>query len=157
MLSVKLSGFTGGSVVKYPPAVDLQKWRRCGFDTQVGKIPWRRAWQPTPVFLPGESHRQKSLVGYSPQARKELDLTVVTQHAKQLQLIVLSKFGPLGWVACLVIQSRAETVFKIAIFEVGASLMWMPWQSKLKLNTCIMKRRANCSAYKAVYVVKNHC
>ena len=32
----------------------------------VGKIPWRRAWQPTPVFLPGESHRQRSLVGYSP-------------------------------------------------------------------------------------------
>ena len=32
----------------------------------VGKIPWRRAWQPTPVFLPGESHGQRSLVGYSP-------------------------------------------------------------------------------------------
>ena len=36
-----------------------------GFDTWVGKIPWRRAWQPTPVFLPGESHGQRSLVGYS--------------------------------------------------------------------------------------------
>ena len=32
----------------------------------VGKIPWRRAWQPTPVFLPGESHGQRSLVGYGP-------------------------------------------------------------------------------------------
>ena len=32
----------------------------------VGKIPWRRAWQPTPVFLPGESHGQRSLAGYSP-------------------------------------------------------------------------------------------
>ena len=32
----------------------------------VGKIPWRRAWQPTPVFLPGESHGQRSLVGYNP-------------------------------------------------------------------------------------------
>ena len=37
-------------------------------DPWVGKIPWRRAWQPTPVFLPGESHGQRSLVGYSPAA-----------------------------------------------------------------------------------------
>ena len=34
------------------------------FDLWVGKIPWRKAWQPTPVFLPGESHGQKSLAGY---------------------------------------------------------------------------------------------
>ena len=37
---------------------------RLKFDPWVGKIPWRRAWQPTPVFLPGESHRQRSLTGY---------------------------------------------------------------------------------------------
>ena len=36
-------------------------------------IPWRRKWQPTPVFLPGEFHEQRSLVGYSPRGRKELD------------------------------------------------------------------------------------
>ena len=40
-----------------------------------GKIPWRRKWQPTPVFLPGESHGRRSLVGYSPRGRKELDTT----------------------------------------------------------------------------------
>ena len=40
-----------------------------------GKIPWRRKWQPTPVFLPGESHGQRGLVGYSPRGRKELDTT----------------------------------------------------------------------------------
>ena len=40
--------------------------RRHGFDPWVGKILWRRKWQPTPVFLPGESHGQRSLVGYSP-------------------------------------------------------------------------------------------
>ena len=39
------------------------------------KIPWRRAWQPTPVFFPGESYGQRSLAGYSPQDRKELDTT----------------------------------------------------------------------------------
>ena len=41
--------------------------RRCGFDPWVRKIPWRRAWQPTPVFLLGESYGQKSLARFSPQ------------------------------------------------------------------------------------------
>ena len=51
---------------------------QCGrpeFDPWVGKIPWRRAWQPTPVFLPGESHLQRSLVDCSPWGPKELDTT----------------------------------------------------------------------------------
>ena len=48
--------------------------RRCEFDPWVGKIPWRRAWQPTPVLLPGESHRQRSLAGYSPWGCKESDM-----------------------------------------------------------------------------------
>ena len=41
----------------------------------VGKIPWRKEWQPNPVFLPGEFHGQRSLVGYSPWSRKEWDTT----------------------------------------------------------------------------------
>ena len=49
--------------------------RRQGFDPWVGKIPWRRAWQPTPVFLPGKSHGERSLVGYSPWGRRESDTT----------------------------------------------------------------------------------
>ena len=49
--------------------------RRPGFDPWVGKISWRREWQPTPVFLPGESHGWRGLVGYSPQGRKESDVT----------------------------------------------------------------------------------
>ena len=46
-----------------------------GFDPWVRKILWRRAWLPTPVFLPRESYGQRSLAGYSPQGCKELDLT----------------------------------------------------------------------------------
>ena len=42
------------------------------------KIPWRRTWQPTLVFLPGESHGQRSLVGYSPWGQEELDRTEAT-------------------------------------------------------------------------------
>ena len=44
-------------------------------ETWVGKIPWRMAWQPTPVFLPGESYGPRSLAGYSPWGCKELDTT----------------------------------------------------------------------------------
>jgi len=49
------------------------QWRRvkrCEFDPWVRKIPWRRNWQPTPVFLPGKSHGQRSLVGYIPWGYK---------------------------------------------------------------------------------------
>ena len=49
--------------------------RRHGFNPWVGKIPWWKAWHLTPVFLPGESHGQRSLVGYSPWGHKELDTT----------------------------------------------------------------------------------
>ena len=51
------------------------KCRRPWFNACVRKIPWRREWQPTPVFLPGEFHGQKSLVGYSPWGCKELGMT----------------------------------------------------------------------------------
>ena len=44
-------------------------------------IYWRRKWQLTPVFLPGESHGQKSLAGHGPQGRRESDMTEVTKHA----------------------------------------------------------------------------
>ena len=49
--------------------------RRCRFNPWVRKIPWRRKWQPTPVFLPGETRGQRSLDGYSPWGRKASDTT----------------------------------------------------------------------------------
>ena len=60
-----------------------------------GRFPWRRAWQPTPVFLPGEAHGQRSLVGYSPWGHKELDTIEGAQHAHQrLGLSALTTEGP---------------------------------------------------------------
>ena len=44
--------------------------------------PWRRKWQPTPVFLLGESHGERSLAGYSPWGRKESDVTEATEHTR---------------------------------------------------------------------------
>ena len=59
-------GLLGGASSKEPACQCRRRCKRCGFDPWVGKIPWRRAWQPTPVFLPGESYGQRSLGGYSP-------------------------------------------------------------------------------------------
>ena len=51
--------------------------RRPGFNPWVGKISWRREWLPTPVFLPGELHAQRSLLGYSSWNHKESDTTEI--------------------------------------------------------------------------------
>ena len=56
-------GFPGGTSDK-EPAFQCKRLKRCGFDPWVRKIPWRRKWQPTPVFSPGESHGHRSLAGY---------------------------------------------------------------------------------------------
>ena len=61
---VQVRAFLGGSVVRNLPA---------RFDPWVRKIPQRRKWLPTPVFLPGIFHGQRSLVGYSPLGRRDLD------------------------------------------------------------------------------------
>ena len=61
--------FPGGSMLKNPPAMQEM------FNLRVGKIHWRMKWQPTPVFLLGKSHGQRSLVGYSSWGHKESDRT----------------------------------------------------------------------------------
>ena len=70
-------GFPGGTDGK-EPTCQCRRHKRCRFDSWVGKIPERRAWLPTLVFLPGESHGQKNLLGYSPKDCKESDTTEVT-------------------------------------------------------------------------------
>ena len=75
--------YVASLVAQNPPAMQ---------ETWVGKIPWRRAWQPTPVFLPGESHGQRSLAGYSPRGHKESDTTEQLSTAQQLIHKVLSSF-----------------------------------------------------------------
>ena len=58
---------------------------RHGFDPWVGKIPWRRKWQPTPVFLSGKPHGQRSPVGYSSEDHKELFMTKHTHTAEHIR------------------------------------------------------------------------
>ena len=83
-LSLQL-GFPGGSVVKNTPA----QCRSLGFNPWVRKIPWRRKWQPTLVFLPGKSHRQKSLVGYTPWGCKSVGHGLATEHIVHLYYYLL--------------------------------------------------------------------
>ena len=83
-----LEGFLGDTEVKNAPA-DAGDIR----DTiWVRKVTWRKAWQPTPVFLPGKSHEQRSMAGYSPCNHKESDMTMLENEiGKQINLINVSK------------------------------------------------------------------
>ena len=74
-----VSKFPGGTRGKGP----IGLCRRCGFNPWIGKIPWRRKWQPIPVFLPGEPHGQRSLAGSSPWDHKESDATGVNQQSTE--------------------------------------------------------------------------
>ena len=78
-------GCPGGARGK-EPACRCRRCKRLRFDPWVGKTPWRRKWQPTPVFLPGECHGQRSLAGYSPWGRKEPDtLKQLSTQASSVQ------------------------------------------------------------------------
>ena len=77
-------GFPGGASGK-ESGCQCRKRRRRGFDSWVRKIPWRRKWQPTPVFLPGKSHGQRSLAGSGRWDGKESDTTDTHNQERQLQ------------------------------------------------------------------------
>ena len=86
--------YTGMGILWWPrwgkKKIHLQ-CRRPGFDPWVGKIPWRRKWHPTSIFLPGEFHGQRSLAGYSPWGHKELDttelLTLRLRYKSKLEIL----------------------------------------------------------------------
>jgi len=73
----ELKGFPGSASGK-EPTYQCRRRKRRKLDPWVEKISWKRAWQPTPVFLPEESQRQRILVGYSPYGCKELHMTEAT-------------------------------------------------------------------------------
>ena len=79
--------------------------------------PWRRKWQPTPVFLPGESHGQRSLVGYSPRGRKESD-TTERLHFHFIPLLSQNISMPKG---------RACTTNMPLLFHMYAAKMYNQW------------------------------
>ena len=87
---------------KEPPC-QCRSHRRCGFNPCTEKIPWRRKWQPIPVFLPGKSYGERSLGGYSSWGCKESD---TTEHALSLLLFTVL----LCWVLCLLAPHAHSTL-----------------------------------------------
>ena len=77
-------GFPGGSV---SAKESTSQYKRCGFDSWVGKIPWRRKQQLIPVFLPGKSQGQRSLVGYCTWGHKRAGHDLVTEQYTMLGII----------------------------------------------------------------------
>ena len=95
-------------VVKNSPA-NAGKLERYRFSPWVGKIPWKRAQQPTPIFFPGESHGQRNLTGYSPCGLKELDsANQLPLHYTAATLTCMAKvenhYLGLGQVLCTVLE-----------------------------------------------------
>ena len=91
------------------------------FSPWVGKIPWRSEWQPTPVFLPGNIHGQRSLGGYSPWDRKESDTTERLTHT-YTRFILLLSLSHLNMVALiLVLSSYFINCYSFFGFPGGAS------------------------------------
>ena len=90
--SIGPRGFSGGASGK-EPTCQCRRHKRCGFSPWIGKIPWRRAWQSTPVLMPGESQGQRSL---SPWGSKESDMTEATSDTctqLDLQIIILREIN----------------------------------------------------------------
>ena len=84
----------------------------------VGKTPWRRAWRPTPVLLPGESHGQRSLVGHSPSGRKESDTTERLSPAQQILTVYQGRGN------CLLIEiDVAFNDTDVTVLEDGQALV----------------------------------
>ena len=105
------SSFPDGASGK-EPSYHCRRCKRHVFDPWVRKIPWKRAWQPTPVFFPGESHGQRSLTGYNPWGCKESDRTEAIQQCTQTDL---------GSCPCLILTSYVMLVKFLNLSE--------PWVS----------------------------
>ena len=91
--------------------LQCRRHRRWGFDPWVWKIPWRRKWQSTPVFLPGKSRGQRSLVGYSPRGRKGADTTEHTNTWEKSCLIHNSDSCKVLWLEIVIMLWCVAAVY----------------------------------------------
>ena len=102
------------------------------FDPWVGKMPWRRKWQSTPVFLPGELHGQRSLVGYSPWGHKRVKHDLVTKQPQQQHCLVIqptdsqAEFVPGAQIKCFFL-------YFLTIYFFGCTGSWL-WHADSSLH-----------------------
>ena len=106
--------------------------RRPRFDSWVGKISWRRKWQPIPVFSPGESCGQRSLEGYSSWGRKELDSTeqLNKKHCRTSLVARMVKYLPTMWETWVWSLGQEDPLEK-AMATHSSTLAWrIPWMEE---------------------------
>ena len=115
---------------------NLLQCRRLRFIPWFRKIPWRREQLPTPVFLPGEMHGQRSLAGYSPWSLKESDTTVGLKH--KAQSILKKKKDNFIWIMkfhCFQ-QGRYMVSLKPWLYKDSAALSRLP--GMLLIKSCLI-------------------
>ena len=104
------------------PICQCRRHKRHRFDPWVRKIPWKRAWQPTPVLLPGESQGHRSLLGYSAQYHKESDTTDETQHTYIFNLILLGVLQD-SQMYQLILTIKFETFFCPILLQIQCKFL----------------------------------
>ena len=102
--------------------------KRHKFDPWAGKIPWRRKWQPTPVFLPGQSQGQRNLVSYSPWCQKRVGHNLVTKQQQQN--------NPSSTLQCDGGQSALP--LETPISPPGSLEFWQPFKGPFFINIFII-------------------
>ena len=115
-----------GSTSGKEPACQRRKRKRRRFDPWVTKIPWRRKWQPTPIFLPGKSPEQRSLVGYSPWSCKESDRTERQSTHTAKYLIYTEKYNKISCLHHRIQENHAGTcVLQVSAIIIAPAHTWI--------------------------------
>ena len=117
-----LLGFPGGSADK-EPACQCRRYKRCRFSPPVGKIPWRRKRQPTPVFFHGEFHGQRILASYSPWGCKESDMTEHALTHTHTRALGEGKGNPLQY--SFMENSMDRRSWQVTVHGVAKSRTWL--------------------------------
>ena len=133
-------GLPGGSDGKV-----FVQFRRSRFNPWVGKISWRRKWQPTPVFFPGKSHAGRNLVGYSPWGRKESDTTERLHfHLDSWAILPLLNNWDLFYIKILYKFSSNVRIKRIEIFASEClSYLCLSWLMSILECVCSNKNKQN--------------
>ena len=122
----RMLGFPGGASGEEP----ICQWRRHqrhGFDPWVGEIPWRRAWQHTPVFLPGESHRQRSLVASQRVRHDWSDLPCTSTHILDRHTNLIVQMG--GWALLIPVLHLPAVEVGNHSLAMDMNSRWAEWTS----------------------------
>ena len=123
-VEILVLGFSGGASGK-EPACQRRRRKRHGFIPWIKNIPWRRAWQPTPVFLPEESHGHRNLEGNGLWGCKELDVTesLTLSLPQKIESNMEKKFPqPCIWTFNLLIDAADKLDWKKEKVEVNRSV-----------------------------------